>query len=159
MVKERQPDDEVVIKEYPNSTRWIEGKKLLGIGNLVLTSQRLVFLNRMVLAEKQMEHIQKLSEEDIVKESLEYALTLHKKNFEIPLATVLSVKTKVFAFLPFPRFYLRVSYTNVKKGNTKIASFLFTIPLLKGLFQTEIGITKGWESAIKRALRQKRRAG
>ena len=52
---------EVVLREYPNATFWLEGRQPMGAGNLILTTRRLVFLHRVGLADSQIEKIQELS--------------------------------------------------------------------------------------------------
>ena len=55
--------EEFIIKEYPNYTHWLEGSQAIGIGNLILTSRRLVFLNQLPpLTEAEIEHLQKFSQ-------------------------------------------------------------------------------------------------
>ena len=82
-MQDKQPaPEEIVIKEYPRSTRWLEGQQVIGVGNLVLTDKRLVFLHEVVLSEEQIERLRKLSEGATVNRTIDFALTLHKKNFQ-----------------------------------------------------------------------------
>jgi len=73
--------EERVLKEYPNSTRLLDGKKVTGIGNLILTTERLVFLHQVTLDDKQTESLQKLSATAPLSKLLDYTLTLHKKGY------------------------------------------------------------------------------
>ncbi len=45
---------EGVIKEYPKTTYWLEGRQVRAAGNLILTNRRLVFLNVIVPSPEQM---------------------------------------------------------------------------------------------------------
>ena len=147
---------EVRLKEYPRFTRWMEGQQIIGVGNLVLTTERLVFLHRFVPTKEQMENFQRLSEGATVAGMMDFALTTHKKHYQITLSSLLSARVGLQSFLPFPRFCLRLSYQNPKKKKQiKTTSFMFTIPLLKGFYQLEITTVWGWSSMIRRAMRGK----
>ncbi|MFC1939099.1 hypothetical protein ACFLXO_00220 [Chloroflexota bacterium] len=155
-MKNEQPSSrEVVIKEYPRSTRWIEGRRIVGEGNLILTSERLVFLNRAALSQWHAEKIKEM-ETAPMSEGLDFALTLHKKNFQIPLSSVLSADRCRIGLLPFPRFYLRITYLGGSKHKEKSAAFMFTIPLLKGFFQLEFTTVMGWVWMIRKVLLAKK---
>ena len=144
--------DEIIIKEYPNSTRWMEGRNTIGIGNLILTSKRLTFLNRVELSDQQIERIQELSAKATTSRLIDYALTLHKMNFQIPLSSVTRVRVGLYSLLPIPRPCLRIFYLGRDKEEE--FSFMFTIPLLKGIYQWEITTVWYWVSVINRALRR-----
>ncbi len=146
---------EVVLKEYPNSTRWIKGQLIVGVGNLILTNERLVFLNGVKLSPRQIAHIRKLTETGSTNKIIDFALTLHKKNFEVPVSSVISAKMSRYCFLPFPRPYLRISYRGGSKDKEKTLGFMFTIPLLKGLYQLEFTTVWVWIRIIRKALRAK----
>ena len=155
MKDEHPASGEVVIKEYPNSTRWLEGQRVIGDGNLILTNERLAFLHRVALTDEEFEYVQKLSQEATTSKMVDFALSIHKKNFQFPLTSVIEAKTGMFSILPFPRPCLRISYISPKKKKTKTVTFMFTIPLLKGFFQTEFATVKAWVNAINRAVRHK----
>lgn len=144
---------EKVLKEYPNSTRLLDGEKVTGIGNLILTTERLVFLHQVTLDDKQTESLQKLSATAPLSKLLDYTLTLHKKSFQLPLSSVISVKVGMFSLLPLPRPCLRISYRSERKKNAKTASFMFYIPLLKGFYQLEITTVLVWVWLINKAVR------
>lgn len=146
---------EVVLKEYPNSTRWMKGQLVIGVGNLILTNERLIFLHGVELSPRHIEHIRKLTETGNTNKIIDYALTLHKKNFEVPLSSVISVNMSRYCLLPFPRPYLRISYRGGSKDKEKTLGFMFTIPLLKGIYQLEVTIVWAWARLIRRALRAK----
>ena len=147
--------EEGVIKEYPKSSRWLKDKQVIGVGNLILTSERLVFLHQVVLSPRQTENIRKLSQTGKTNKILDFALTLHKRNFQVPLSSVISANMGRYSLFPFPRPYLRIFYRGGSKQKVKTLSFMFTIPLLKGFFQLEITTVKGWARAINKAVRYK----
>ena len=156
MTNKQIVSDEVVLKEYPNSTRWLEGQEVIGVGNLILTNERIVFLHRVDLSDEELERLQKLSRKVAAREMIDLGLSLHKNNFQFPLSSVTQVKTGLHSLLPFPRPCLRVFYKRgKKKQNIRTASFMFTIPLLKGFFQFEITTVQGWVMFINKAVKQK----
>ena len=144
--------DEIIIKEYPNSTRWMEGRNTISTGNLILTSKRLTFLNRVELSDKQIERIHELSAKATTSRLIDYALTLHEMNFQIPLSLVTRVRIGLYSLLPLPRPCLRIFYLG--RNREEELSFMFTIPLLKGIYQWEITTVWHWVSVINRALRR-----
>ena len=156
MTNKQIASKEVVIKEYPNSTRWMEGQEVIGVGNLILTNERIVFLHRVDLSDEELERLQKLSRKVTAREMIDLGLSLHKNNFQFPLSSVTQVKTGLHSLLPFPRPCLRVFYkSGKKKQNINTASFMFTIPLLKGFFQLEITTVKMWVMLISRVAKAK----
>jgi len=155
MTDEQLASEEVVLKEYPRSTHRMEGQQVIGVGNLILTNERLVFLNRVPLNDEEVEYLQKFSGKATTKRTIDLALALHKKNFQVPLSSVISVKTGLYSILPFPRPCLHISYRSEKKKRIKTISFMFTIPLWKGWFQLEITTIKAWVRIIREAVRYK----
>ena len=156
MTDEQLASEEVVLKEYPRFTRRMEGQQVIGVGNLILTNERLVFLNRVPLNDEEVKYLQKFSGKATTKRTIDLALTLHKKNFQVLLSSVISVKTGLYSILPFPRPCLRISYrSEKKKKQIKTVSFMFTIPLWKGWFQLEITTVRGWVWIIRKAVSQK----
>ena len=157
MNDEQAASEEVVMKEYPEYTYWLEGNQIRAVGNLILTNERLVFLRQVVLSEKEVETIQEISKESTTEKLLQYALTLHKKNFQIPLSSIASAKLGLVSFFPL-RPCLRVYYRSAGK-KVKTMSFMFTLPVLKRLMMSEFP-TLGWVRAIKKAVKaQQRTAG
>jgi len=152
MKDEHQATEEVVIKEYPKSTYWLEGHQVMAVGNLVLTNERLAFLRQVVLSEKEIETLQKLSQEATANTLIQFALSLHKKNFQLPLSSIVSVKMGLYSILPV-RPCMRVYYKSASKKE-KTVSFLFTVPLLKRLLLSEFP-TLGWIRAINKAVKAK----
>jgi len=147
---------EVVLKEYPHSTRWMKGQLVIGVGNLILTNERLVFLNGVELSPRQIEHIRKLSETGKTNKIIDFALTLHKRNFEVPLSSVISANMRRYCLFPFPRPYLSISYRGGSKDKEKTLGFMFTISLLKGFYQLELTTVWAWVQVIRRALKAKK---
>ena len=147
---------EVVIKEHPRSTYWLEGRQVRATGNLVLTNQRLVFLRQVTLTEKQAEEIQRLAKEATTSELIQFALKLHKKNFQLPLSSIVTAKMGFLSVFPI-RPYLRVYYRSAS-NKTRTLSFMFTLPLLKRLLLTDFP-TIGFVNAIKKAVKADRKKG
>jgi hypothetical protein len=146
---------EVVLKEYPKYTRWMKGQMILGVGNLILTNERLIFLNQVVLSPKHLQTWRKLIESGNTSKQIDFTLTLHKKNFEVPLSSVISANMKRYCLFPFPRPYLNISYRGGSKDKEKTLSFMFTISLLKGFYQLEVSTIWMWVRIIRKALQAK----
>jgi hypothetical protein len=146
--------DEVVIKEYPNSTHLLEENQVRAAGNLVLTNKRLIFLRQTAFTEKEIQNLQRLSQEANTEKLIQFALTLHKKNFQIPLSSIVSAKLGSYFIFPSPQWYMRVAYKTASK-KVKTVSFRFTLPLFKRLLMSEFP-TLGWIRAIKKAVKAQR---
>ncbi|MFC2066314.1 hypothetical protein ACFLUO_04535 [Chloroflexota bacterium] len=159
-MKDKQPTyDEVVIKEYPNSTHLIQGQRVIAAGNLVLTSERLVFIHRIPISGEEIARLRILSAKITTREMIDLTIPFHKKNFQVPLSSIVSAKTGLNSFFPFPRPCLRISYsTGKRKQHVEMLTFMFTIPLWKGWFQLEITTVTAWVSTIRRVLRYRRSA-
>lgn len=151
MENEQPASEEFVMKEYPKYTQLIEGKRVIGIGNLILTSKRLIFLHGLPLDEEDLTRLKKMSEKATTSKMLDIACSLYEKNFQVMLSSIDSVKTGIYSFIPFPRFCLRINYTSRKKPNR--LTFMFTIPLWKGLFQLEITTVMAWSKYIRTAMK------
>jgi len=147
---------EVVLKEYPKFTRWMKGQQIIGVGNLILTNERLVFLNGVELSPRQIEIWRKLSEAGKTNKQIDFTLTLHKRNFEVPLSSVISANMRRYCLFPFPRPYLSISYRGGSKDKEKTLGFMFTISLLKGFYQLELTTVWVWVRIIRRALKAKK---
>ena len=155
MVNSSTPaSEEMVLKEYPRFTQWIEGKKVMGAGNLILTNRRLIFLHQLPLDEEDLERLRRLSERTTTSQMLDFARTLYNNNFQVWLYSIVSVKTGLYSPLPFPRFCLRINYTD-KKGKVQKLTFMFTIPLWRGWFQLEITTVMAWVQFIRRAMKNR----
>jgi amino acid transporter len=149
--------EERVFKEYPNLSLWLQGNMAQGAGNLILTAERLIFLNRVALEEWQLEKVQQLSREGDFDKVVEFSLKLHKKNFQILLSDVTNVRMGLFSLLPLPRLCMRIQHLT-KKDNLVETSFGFRIPLLKGLVELEITLVMGWITAVKTAVKRRQQA-
>ena len=156
MSDKQSASEEVVIKESPNSTHLLEGNQVRAAGNLILTNRRLVFLRRVALTEKEIKNIQKLSQEVNQEKLIQFALTLHKKNFQIPLSSIVSAKLGSYFIFPSPPWHMRVAYRTAS-NKVKTINFRFTLPLFKRLLMSEFP-TLGWISAINKAVKTERRA-
>ena len=160
-MKDEMPlSGEVVLKEYPHSTRWLKEQQVVGVGNLILTNKRLVFLNQVELTQRQIEDIQKLRMDSAkTNEEIDFALTLDKSNFQVPLSSVISANMSRYCLFPFPRPYLRISYRGGSRNREKTLGFMFTIPLWKGWYQLEVTTVWGWVQIIRKALKAKQYGG
>lgn len=155
MTNKQIAGEETVIKEYPHSTRWVQGLETIGVGNLILTNERIIFLHQVDLSTDDLERLQKLSRKLTTREMIDLTISLHKENFQFPLSSVTQVKVGLYSLLPFPRPCLRISYkSGRRKQNINTVSFMFTIPLLKGFFQLEITTVHGWAMLINKAMKQ-----
>lgn len=153
MVKKPIPaSEEMVLKEYPRFTQWIEEKKVKGVGNLILTNRRLIFLHQLPLDEEDLERLRRLSERTTTSQMLDFARTLYSNNFQVWLSSIVSVKTRLYSSLPFPRFCLRIDYSDKRKGVQRLI-FMFTIPLWRGWFQLEITTVMAWVQYIRKAMK------
>jgi hypothetical protein len=150
MVSKSTSNKEKVIKEYPNLSIWLDGNVVQGYGNLILTNDRLMFLNRVALEDWQLEKARELSSENDFNKIVEFTLKLHKKNFQIPLSSVTDIKMGIFSFFPLPRICMRIRHFT-KKQNLGETSFGFRIPLLRGFVEMELPLVMLWISAIKAA--------
>jgi hypothetical protein len=150
---------EVVLREYPSVTYWLKGRQALGAGNLILTTRRLIFLNRVALADWQLDRIRELSEAGF-DQLADFVLKLHKNNFQIPLERVSSIRLGLFSMFPFPRLCMRVHYRGPRKRSVPMETgFWFRIPILKGLVQLEITLVLRWIRAVKQAARARQGSG
>ena len=141
---------EIVLKEYPNTTYWLE-ENIAHEGNLILTSERLVFLKRVGLLEKRMAELEKATREAKTPgELLQYTLSLHKKNFQVLLSQVTYARTGIYSKWPI-RICLRVGYRSLNKKQ-KEHVFLFTSPFIKRLVMS-IPLAPSWTRAINQAVK------
>ncbi len=156
MSSNQPASEEIVIREHPRSTYLLEGRMVRAAGNLVLTNERLIYLRQVLLNEQQTRELQGLTQRGATaSELLQFALHLHKKNFQVLLSSVVEAKTGFLTMFPL-RPYLRVRYRGTSK-NIKTLGFFFTLPLLKRLLMVEFP-TIGWSRAVNKAVKAKRRA-
>jgi len=157
MAENTLPNEEI-IREWPKYTLWME-PNAISQGNLILTSERLVFLKEKVLTEKDIYDLYQMRERGAsVREEIQFALGLQKKNFQIPLEDIIGAGLGRYSLLPF-RLWLHVRYRSGRKE--KQLTFIFTMSLFKRLLLKEFP-TLGWRQAIndevKRLAKQRAKA-
>ncbi|MFH1381775.1 MAG: hypothetical protein ABIH70_02670 [Chloroflexota bacterium] len=140
------------LKEYPNFTRLLDGQQVAGIGNLILTDRRLVFLHFVDLSDEQVEQIQSIAADGITDRYVDHVLSLDKKNFQLPLASVVSAGMGLSTWLPL-RPCLRIIYRK-RGGKIETVSFNFYIPLTRVLVQFELLDVLTWVLRINWARRK-----
>jgi len=156
MNRPQSDSTETVIKQFPNTTHLVEGGEVRAAGNLILTDQRLLFLRQVILSQKQAQEIQELAKESTTSELIQYSLKLHKKNFHLPLSSIVSAKMGLLSIIPI-RPCLRLHYLSSSK-KTRALTFVFTLPLLKRLMLSEFP-TISWIQAIRKSVKTERKKG
>lgn len=137
-------EKERTIKEYPRNAYLLENKKLVAVGSLILTNKRLLFLHRSQMASSQKDNLLDTYRQAGFTEAIDYALKLHKSNFQIPLNHIKAAKTSWLRILPLPRFRLIVHYATGKKKALRELSFWFRVPG----FQFDFMEVKDWASSL-----------
>lgn len=144
MAENTLPDEEI-IREWPKYTLLME-PKAISRGNLILTSERLVFLKEKVLTEKDIYTLYQMRERGAsVREEIEFALGLQRKNFQIPLEDIIGAGLGRYSLLPF-RLWLHLRYRSGGKKE-KQHTFIFTMSFFKRLILKEFP-TFDWRRAI-----------
>lgn len=154
MTDKQTESKEVVLREYPKTSYLLDGDRIQAAGNLVLTNERLIFLRQVpALSDEQIKTAQEIAQDTT--KLLQFGLSLHKKNFQLPLGDIAAARIGMLSYFPV-RAYLRVDYLT---GSKKIKSlgFMFTQPLIKRLMMSDFP-TLGWKNTINRALKNKRKA-
>jgi hypothetical protein len=151
MTQDKEP--EIIIRQHRHWTRWIEARRTMGEGNLVLTNRRLLFLHRIQASRDVSASIKKLADAPI-ETVLNHALTLHKNCFQIPLPSMIRVRIGAFVRFPFPYFYLSVSYHKGKTQTPHTAAFQFVRSKSEVLFHPQIIADWGWMIATRRAIQE-----
>ena len=144
---------EVILRQHSRWTHWVEARRTIGKGSLVLTNRRLLFLHRIEPSPDVAASIKKLADAPI-ETVLDHALTLHKNCFQIPLSSVIKVGTGAFAGFPLPHLYLSIFYLKGKKLTPQMAAFQFEKPGSGLLSAPQIIIDWGWKRAIQRAVQE-----
>ena len=147
---------ETVIKQFPNTTYLGEGGEVRAAGNLIMTDRRLLFLRQVNLSQKQAQEIQELAKESTTSELIQHSLKLHKKNFQLPLSSIVTAKMGLLSIIPI-RPCLRVQYLSASK-KIRTLTFVFTLPLLKRLMLNEFP-TISWMQTIRKAIKAERKKG
>ena len=145
---------EEILHEWPKHTIWLE-TGTASRGNLILTSERLVFLKEKVLTENDVAELYRLRERKAsVSEEIRFALGLTHKNFQIPLANVIRASLGIYQILPF-RLCLRVHYLT-KNRKPRILTFLFTMSFFRRVILKDFP-TLGWWRTINGEVKQLRK--
>ncbi len=144
---------EVIIKEHRRWTRWVAGRRALGIGNLVLTNRRLIFLHMIQSSPEVSEKIKRLADAPIEK-VLDYAFTLNRSNFQVPLTSIMRVQLGTRGFFPLPHFSLLVTFVRSKRQPPETVAFQFIRPILQVFLRPHIIVCLGWVKAIKQAMKE-----
>ena len=142
---------ERTLKEHRRWTQWIENPQAMRLGNLVLTNHRLIFLHKIQSSPDVKDSIKKMADAPL-ETVLNYAFTLDRNNFQIPLPSIGNVRTGSFNWNPFPHVCLTVIYFDGKHPSSKSASFQFIRPIKQTILKPQIVVTIGWVRAIKKAM-------
>jgi hypothetical protein len=144
---------ETIIRQHSRGTHWLEDRRTIGIGSLILTNRRLLFLHRIESSPEVTASIKKLANAPI-ETVLDHALTLHKNCFQIPLSSIIKVGTGVFPGFPLPHAYLSISYLKGKKLVLQMTAFQFENYGTGLLFEPQIITDWRWKRAIERAVKE-----
>lgn len=143
---------EKILKEHRRWTHWIENRHTMRLGNMILTNRRLIFLHKIQSSPDIKENIRKLADVPI-ETVLNYALTLNRNNFQIPLSSIISAGIGTFNWTPFPHVCLTVTYFDGKHNTRSSASFQFIRPIKQTILKPQIVAVIGWIRATKQAIR------
>ena len=150
MGKNKEP--EKIIKEHRKWSQWIETPRALRLGNLVLTNRRLIFLHKIESSLEVKGNIKKLADAPI-ESVLNYAYTLNKNNFQIPLSNIISLKIGAFNWTPIPHVCLTIIYVDRKYLTNRMVSFQFIRPYKQTILKPQIILVFEWIRAIKQAIK------
>jgi hypothetical protein len=143
---------ERIIKEHRRWTQWIENRRAMWHGNLVLTNHRLIFLHKIQSSPNVTDNIKKLADAPI-ENVLDYAFKLNRNNFQIPLSLIGDVSVGVFSWNPFPRVCLKVTYFDGKHPVGKRTAFHFLRPFKQIILNPQLFVDIGWVRTIKKAIK------
>jgi hypothetical protein len=149
----QNPEAERILKEHRKWTQWIAYPRILPLGNLVLTNRRLIFLNKIQSSPQVTENIKKLADAPM-ETVLNYAFTLNRDNFQIPLSAIGAVRVGAFRWNPFPHVCLSVVYFDGKNTSSRLASFQFIRPIKQTILHPQLFVDIGWVRAINRAIKE-----
>ena len=150
MGKNKEP--EKIIKEHRKWTQWIETPRALRLGNLVLTNCRLIFLHIIESSPEVKDNIKKLADAPI-ESVLNYAYTLNKNNFQIPLSNIISLKIGAFNWTPIPHVCLTIIYVDRKYLTNRMVSFQFIRPYKQTILKPQFMLVMDWIRVIKQAIK------
>lgn len=143
---------EYIIKEHRHWTQWIVNRFAKRLGNLVLTNHRLMFLHKIQSSPEVSDHIKKLADSPM-ENVLNYAFTLNRDNFQMPLSNIAGVKIGLFNWNPFPHTCLTVVYFDGKQAVSRAASFQFIRPIKQTILNPQIAVDINWIKTINKAIR------
>jgi hypothetical protein len=143
---------ERTLKEHRHWTQWIENPRAMRLGSLVLTNRRLIFLHKIQSSPDVKDNIKKLADAP-TETVLNYALTLNRSNFQIPLSSIGNVRIGAFNCNPLPHICLTVTYFDGKCPTSKRASFQFIRPIKQTILNPQIVVDIGWARTIKQAMK------
>jgi hypothetical protein len=142
---------EKIIREHRKWTQWIETPRKLHLGNLVITNRRLIFLNVISSSPEVTENIKKLA--DAPTESvLNYAYTLNKDNFQMPLSSIVGLKIGAYNWTPIPHICLSIAFIDHKNNAKRVISFQFIRPYKQTIFKPQFFLVLDWIRDIKNAI-------
>jgi hypothetical protein len=149
------PDEnaESIIRQHRRWTYWVEGRRILGEGNLVLTNRRLLFLHRIESSPEVAASIKNLADAPM-ETVLDHALTLHKNSFQMPLSSIIQVGIGSLAGFPLPSIYLNVVYLKGKKLSPHTVAFKFKQSGAGMFSQPQIVMDWNWKRAIRKAIEE-----
>ena len=153
MGKNKEP--EKIIKEHRKWSQWIETPRKLRLGDLALTNRRLMFLNIIDSSAEVKTNIRKLADSP-TEEVLNYAFTLNRDNFQIPLSNIISLKIGAYNWTPIPHVCLTVVFID-KRNDTKMAAFQFIRPYKQTIFKPQFFLVIDWIREIKLAIKNSER--
>ncbi|MDD5288891.1 MAG: hypothetical protein PHY28_07280 [Dehalococcoidales bacterium] len=151
-MSKQNTEAERILKEHRRWTQWIVNPRAMRLGNLVLTNRRLIFLHKIQSSPEVNDNIKKLADAPI-ETVLNYAFTLNRDNFQIPLYAIGSVRIGTFKWNPFPHLCLTVIYFDGRQTRQKSASFQFIRPIKQTILHPQIAVDVGWIRALKQAIR------
>jgi hypothetical protein len=146
-------DAEIIIKQHPHWTYRIEGRLNRGVGNLVLTNRRLLFLHKIDSSPEVSASIKKLADAPI-ETVLDHALALHKNSFQMPLSSITRVGIGAYLRFPFPYFNLKVYFRRAKKQASTTVNFQFRREKNAILLHPQLLEDLGWRRTINRVLKE-----
>jgi len=143
---------ERIIKEHRHWTQWIGFPRFMRPGNLVLTNKRLMFLHQIKSSQEITDNIRKLADAPM-ETVLNYAFTLNRDNFQMPLSAIINVRIGTFNWNPMPHVCLTVTYFDGRHKANNSVSFQFIRPIKQTVLNPQIAVVIGWVRAIKQAIK------
>jgi hypothetical protein len=148
----KNSEPERIIKEHRKWSQWIETPRALRLGNLVLTNRRLMFLHLIQSSPEVSNNIKKLA--DAPTESvLNYAFTLNRDNFQIPLSAIAGLKLGAYNWTPIPHVCLSVVFFNGKSLTSRMVAFQFIRPYKQTILKPQLFLIIDWIRTIKAAIK------